>query len=282
MLMKRVWGHVLAGVAVLGLGSAAVFACVHNDSSVFIQDVLAPQQVSNGQGCSYTSATSQAVMSSGILDVLFRDHYDPTYLVGNQLVAEANSAQLMTETSTFNVQGAVVRLTDSAGNSVGTGSFTRLAAGTIYPASGSSPSYAPITVTSVIDAQSVADLQNPAKNATAAMTIAGGGLARVVTYVRFFGKTLGGRYVESNEFEFPVDVCSGCLIQFTPQDINPCYKAPNCIGNAAAGTSSAQQSVPCVFGQDLAIDCLQCQAYPACHGAYATAPPVMMDACAPL
>jgi hypothetical protein len=271
--MKRVWGHVLAGVSLLAGGSAAVFACVHNDSSIFIQDVLAPQEVSNGQACSFSAATTQAVLSSGVLDLVFTNHYDPTYLVGNQLVAEANSAQLMTETSTVTIQGAVVRLTDSQGNAFPNTPYTRLAAGTIYPANGGTPSYAPITVTSVIDSKVAAAVQSGNT-----MLLGQRGYVRVITYVRFFGNTLGGRYVESDEFEFPVDVCQGCLISYTPQDINPCFAAPNCLGNAAAGTSSAQSSVPCVVGQDLSIDCIQCQSYPECRGAYATMPLPALDA----
>jgi hypothetical protein len=273
MLMKRVWGHVLAGVALLGIGSAAAFACVHNDSSIFVQDVLAAPQVTSGQGCGFTAATTQPVISSGRLDVGLRSHYDPTYLVGNQLIAEANSSQLMTETSTVTIQGAVVRLTDAQGNKIGTGNFTRLAAGTIYPATGGVPSYASIEVTSVIDT----DTAVAVTNANTAL-LAAGGAVRVVTYVRFFGNTLGGRYVESDEFEFPVDICSGCLIAFTPQDINPCFPSPNCLGNPAAGTSSSQSTIPCRVGQDFSIDCIQCQSNPLCLGYYANMPLPAADA----
>jgi hypothetical protein len=275
MLMKRVWGHVLAGIGVLGIGSGAVFACVHNDSSIFIQNVLAPQLVSSGQACTYTSATTQPYLPSGTLDVLFRDHYDAVYLVGNQLVAEANSSQLMTETSTVTIQGGIVRLTDSSGNALGTGTFTRLTSGTIYPAAGGVPSYTAIGLTSVIDAATVMALKN---NAQTGALIAGGGSVRVVTYVRFFGNTLGGRYIESDEFEFPVDVCSGCLITFSEADVNPCYKTPNCLGNPAAGTSSAN-TAPCNVGQDQGIDCAQCQAVPQCRGAYPNGPPAPDAGC---
>jgi hypothetical protein len=264
MLMKRVWGHVLAGMAVLGVGSAAAFACVHNDSSIFIQNVLAGQQVSGGAGCSYTSATTQPFIPFGVLDVLLRNSYDPTYLVGNQLVAEANSSQLMTETSTVTIQGATVRLTDSQGNKVGTGSFTSLTSGTIYPATGGVPSYTPIAVPSVIDSATVAAIVQ-ANAAQLAMN----GYVRVITYVRVFGNTLGGRYVESGEFEFPVDICQGCLIAFTQADNNPCYLQPNCLGNPASTTMSAN-TVPCNPGMDIAIDCAQCTAVnQACRGAYA-------------
>jgi hypothetical protein len=251
--MKRVWGHVLTGLSFLAAGAVAfAAACVHDDSTIFVQDVLAPQEVSANQPCVFTSSTTQAVLPSGVLDVAFRDHYDPTYLVGNQMVPEQNTQQLTTETSTVNIQGAVVRITDAAGNQLST--FTRLAGGTIYPSTGGVPGYAPITVTT-IDHDTVVNVMKSALP------------VRLVTYARFFGKTLGGRYVESNEFEFPVDVCRGCLITFSAQDINTSglYPIPNCIGS---GTASTMQSVPCVIGQDLLIDCIQCQYVPECQGAW--------------
>jgi hypothetical protein len=275
--MKRVWGHVLAGVAVLGVGSALVFACVHNDSSIFIQNVLAPQLVTPGTGCTYTSSTTQTYIPTGTYDLGLKSSYDPWYLVGNQLVAQSNSAQLMTETSTFTVQGAVVRLTDSQGNSVGTGTFTSLTSGTIYPAVGGVPSYTSIQVPSVIDSATAAAIGN-ANGAFLDM----GGHVRVITYVRFFGKTLGGKYIESNEFEFPVDVCrSGptfnCLIVFSQADNNPCYKGPNCLGNPAATMMNAN-TVPC-SGQDFPIDCAQCTATnERCRGVFAGMSNPSMDA----
>jgi hypothetical protein len=275
--MKRVWGHVLAGVSVLAGGGAAVFACVHNDSSIFIQNVLAPQQVSSGASCVYTSATTQPYISSGFLDLAFKYDYDAEYLVGNQLVAEANSSQLMTETSTVTIQGAVIRITDSAGNAIGTKTFTRLTSGTIYPANGGVPSYTSIGLTSVIDTNT-----GMAVAAANSALLAMGGRVRVVTYTRFFGNTLGGRYVESDEFEFPVDICQGCLIAFTNQDINPCFPSPNCLGNASAGTTTSQNTLPCDPGQDNVIDCIQCQSNPACRGYYANHPLPGPDAgCAP-
>ncbi len=249
--MKRVLGHVLAGLSVLTLGSVAFSACVHNDSSIFVQDVLAPQQVSNNHPCVFTATPTQTVISSGTLDVDFRSHYDPTYLVGNQLVGEANSQQLVTETSTVTLQGGIVRITDAHGNQLTW--FTRLAAATIYPATGGVPSYAPVSITT-IDTATIAGLKT-----SQAQILNNRGLIRLVTYVRFFGNTLGGRYVESDEFEFPVDVCKGCLITFSPADINPGLPIPNCAGNPSAGSTTAQQTLPCQVGQDLPIDCLQCE-----------------------
>ena len=73
--------------------------------------------------------------------------------------------------------------------------------------------------------------------------------------MRVYGYTLGGDYVESDEFEFPVDICQGCLIRFAPQDVDPAFKAPNC---AAAQGSTTSLPIPCNPGQDDTIDCSQC------------------------
>jgi hypothetical protein len=262
MLMKRVWGHVLAGLSLLAVGAVAFSACTHDDSTIFVEDVLMPQVVAAGQPCIYSTSSTQTVIWRGTLDVSFRDYYEPVYLVGNQMVPEQSTQQLMTETSTVNIQGAVVRITDAAGNQLST--YTRLAAGTIYPASGGVPSFAPIGVETIDQATIMGDPEIQAKVFNAPVP----GVVRLVTYVRFFGKTLGGRYVESNEFEFPVDVCKGCLIIFSANDVNMSglYPQPNCLGNGSGTTS--QQSLPCQPGQDIAIDCAQCLYNAACHGAY--------------
>lgn len=74
--MKRVWGHVLAGLSLLGAGGIAFAACVHNDSSIFVQDVLSTQEVANNTPCIFTNETTQTVLSSGVLDVDFKRSYD--------------------------------------------------------------------------------------------------------------------------------------------------------------------------------------------------------------
>jgi hypothetical protein len=117
-----------------------------------------------------------------------------------------------------------------------------------------------------IDHDTIAN--NPTIQAKVLNAPARSGSVRFVTYVRFFGNTLGGKYVETDEFAFPVDICKGCLIAFSPADIRPGYAAPNCLQNftASAGAMS-QSSLPCIVGQDLQIDCIQCQDVADCHGA---------------
>jgi hypothetical protein len=259
MTMKRVWAHVLAGVSLLAGAGIVMPACVHNDSSLFVQDVLQSQFVTAGQTCDFTTDPTQPAIPSGILDVALRDTYNPWFLLGNQLVSQSNSQQLQTETSIITVQGAVVKITDSAGNQLNT--FTVLGTTTVYPATGTTPGYAPISVTTIDAPTAVAATAGLAKGAT----------VRLVTYTQFFGNTLGGEAVQSDDFEFPVDLCSGCLVLFSAADDNPsmAFPQPNCnLASAAAasgtGTTSSLPS-PCTLGQDLMTDCSQCLGNAACN-----------------
>jgi hypothetical protein len=83
---------------------------------------------------------------------------------------------------------------------------------------------------------------------------------RLVTYTRFFGATLDGQSVQSDEFSFPVDVCNGCLITFTN---NPMLPIPNC----APGPNRPVPSMPCAIGEDLPTDCSACQDQSICRSA---------------
>jgi hypothetical protein len=254
---RRVGGHLLA-VAALAAGGAMVMpGCAHDDSTLFVQTVLAPQLVSAGQTCVFTSSPAQTSLSSGILDVGLRTEYDPTYLVGNQMVSQSNSQQLQTETSIITIQGAVVIITDAAGTQLAT--FTRLSSATVYPASGTTPGYAPISITTVDEATAV----------TATAGLESGATVRLVTYVQFFGKTLGGTSVQSDNFEFPVDLCVGCLVTFSATDNNPLLAQPNCAGTGASGSTTSSLPAPCVVGQDYQVDCSQCQGAAVCEGALA-------------
>lgn len=237
--MKRAWGPLLASLTLVAGGGGAFTACVHDDSTIFVHDALAPKFAQMGSVCIWTPDPMQAFIPSGVLDVALKQTYEGGFLVGNQMIPQVNSNQLQTETSFVTIQGAVVRVTDKSGNVLGK-PFTRLTAATIPPSSGGVPGFAPIFVTIVdqLALQGSSDVQ--------ALMGGQGGSVRLVTYVRFFGKTTGGQSVESNEFEFPIDVCNGCLVSN--------YQPPNCVISATS-MQSAQTQVPCIIGQDLPVDC---------------------------
>lgn len=245
--MKRVWGHVFAGVGVLaGLGAAGavVSACVHDDSTIFVSDVLAPQFVTPGMACLFTADPTQPALSEGTLDADLSPEYVAEFLVGNQMVPRGDPNQPQTETSYVTIQGAVVRIVDPQGNQLNT--YTWPTSGTIPPSSGTTPGYAPISV-AILDSATVASLG-------LTPTYAGGAIKRLVSYVRFFGASVGGQSVESDEYGFPVNVCRSCLINF--DNTNPDLPQPNCA--KASNTASTATSIPCIGGQDFPVSCTTC------------------------
>jgi hypothetical protein len=260
--MNRVLGHCLAGLAVLTGAISLTSACAHDDSSLFVQNVIFPQPQGAGTECTYTANPSQLFLSVGTLDTAFRNDYEAVFLLANQLVAvagQSNSTEVMTETNDINIQGAIVRVTDAAGNQLD--SFTSLTSGTVYASVGGTPGYAVASATAI-----------SSKALAAAGTPANGGTVTLVSYLKFFGHTLGGDYIESNEFEFPVDVCNNCLVTYSQGDISSCYAGPNCecaasmsTPGCSSTTASSAQTVPCRIGQDTTFDCSQCVGDPACR-----------------
>jgi hypothetical protein len=256
--VMRVCGGVFGAVLVAGVSAVIATACTHDDTTVFVQGVLAPQLVAPGQTCTYTNDPTQAVIASGRLDVglVNNGQGDATYvaefLVGNQLVPQGNPSAPATETSYVNIQGAVVRITDTSENPIRT--YTQLLGANIPPSVGTTPGYAAMPVT-IVDSM---------VTGMYAANFAMQGVVRVITYTRFFGKTLGGQSVESNEFEFPVDMCLGCLVSFPIGVTDPAFKPqPNCGFGASATTTTT--SVPCTIGQDAFVPCTQCTEAQVCE-----------------
>jgi hypothetical protein len=250
--MKRVCGHVLAGLTLLVGGDMMVSACVHDDSTLYIRDVLQNPLVSNGQVCMYTSDPTQTFIPSGILDMSLRSDYEAWFLVGNQTVPRGDPTAPKVETSRITVEGGIVRITDVMGNNLPGGSYTTSSATTVDPENGTNPGFAPVDLIAL-------DYGTVQKYGPAGPGVS----VRLITNVRVFGHTLGGQYVESNEFPFPVDLCRGCLISFSAQDIDPNLPFPNCAG--AATTTMSTLPVPCIPGENDAIDCSQCLDNAACN-----------------
>ena len=238
--MKRLWNRVLASTCVAGL--LAVASCAHDDSSLVVRQVMAPQGGSTGGGgCTYKSDPAQPFMTSGIVDVAFLASYRPVVLVGSQLVAQHRSDSFKTETARVSLQGATVTVSDTQGKEIA--NFSTLAAGFVDPASGSAPGYG-LTAVTLLDPKTVDALRTQ---------IPAGGTKKLVARFKVFGQTLGGQSVETNEAQFPIDVCLGCLV-FRPADAT-------CDATADLGSVAA----PCVVGQDQAIDCRLCRGNPLCN-----------------
>ncbi len=256
--MKRFWVRVVTALAAIASSGALSSACAHNDSSFFLQDILAPPQGAATSGCIFTTDPTQPFLSEPILDVeaigSFGGTYEAVFLAGNQLIPTANQLQLMTETDRIAIQGAVVVITDANYNQLTT--FTALGAGFLNPASGSTPGYGAVQFT-IVDNATINQFKQKL-----------GWLERevIITYTKAFGQTLGGDHLESNTLEVPITVCRGCLIEFdTDPTMTP---TPNCYG--LAPTTSTQAI--CFYGQDEPFDCHFCASDPYCLCGQATCP----------
>ncbi len=253
--MKRFLGHCMAGVTVLVAAATAAPACVHNDKSVFIHSVKAPPVRSGSAACLYTNDPTSAELFTGEMDLAFRTTYDAVLLVGNQMVSKSSAEQNRSETSRVLLQGATVRVTDSGGTEIS--SFTRLGSGVIEPSSGTLPSYGLITTT----------LIDPTAAKYVASTIQNGAYKRLVSYVRVFGETLGGESVETNEYQFAIDVCYRCEVAFPADSVDKALAAltghTNCLASDATVTNP-----PCLLGQDGAFSCTLCSGLPVCDPTY--------------
>ena len=253
--MKRVWGHILAGGMLLACAAGVSTACVQDNSTIFIFDVLAQQLVSPGTACTYTSDPTQAYTPAGKLDLGFIDAYSAIFLVGNQIVPQGNATTPTTETSYVQIQGAVVHITDVEGNTLA--DYTQPVGGAaIAPAQGSVPSYEAISV----------EILNPSTTEPLRSFVEAGGTRQLITYTYFYGKTLGGQSVQTGQFGFPVTVCYGCLVSYSKSDVDESASiVPNCLLAVGSATSTSLP-VPCTLGEDDSVDCSQCLGYPVCRG----------------
>jgi hypothetical protein len=248
MPMNRIRKHIAAGAALLGLAGVSLAACTHDDSTLFIRNALYPQTVMAGMGCIYTADPTQTYLFHGKLDIDFQSAYNAVLLVGNQMVAQGDPTKPATETSRIVLKGAIVEIKDTAGNTLA--KFSEAISGTVDPLSGNNPSFLPIGL-ELVDVGTVQKLLP-----TIAPTSGPRPEVEVDTFTRVFGNTLGGQYVESSEFEFPVNVCKGCLVYFSPMSSNPAFPQPNCLGSGTGG-STQTVSAPCNF-EDLPMDCSLC------------------------
>jgi hypothetical protein len=247
--MKRIWGYVFGGVVFASGAGVSLSACAHDDSTIFVHGVLAPPIVAAGSSCVYTADPTQEVISQGTLDIALLPSYQASFLLANQLVPRGDPSIPQTETSYVDIKGAIVRINDSAGNQLNT--FTRLASTVINPAQGVTPGFAPVPDITIIDSDTV-------KNKVGALNF--GDVRRLVVFTKFFGNTLGGQYVESDDYEFPVDICNGCLIGFSTADVSPACLNVNCDGNA--GTAATIPQIPCNY-EDFTVDCAACRGFSA-------------------
>ena len=164
------------------------------------------------------------------------------------MIQQGRSEAFRTETSRITLQGATVTVEDAEGNQ--RASFTTLAAGFVNPSAGTVPGYGLVSVT----------LINPALVEKLREEIPIGETKRLLARFKVFGQTLGGQSIESNESQFPINACKGCLVDFPPEADDVTTPQVDC---RVTGEATAIPQ-PCVKGQDELIDCRLCNTLDIC------------------
>jgi hypothetical protein len=255
--MKRIWSH---AVSLLGLAlatSAVVPACVENNESIFIRNVVAPSANKVNGICIYQPDPNGAGLFEGTLDVGVRDDYYAVLLVGGHLIQRGDPLSARAESNRTQLSGATSRITNPDGSTVR--EFTSFGTGFVETAASGTPGFG-VFGAPIVDAPTRDILAASLPNRTATRTI--------IANVKVFGKTLGGVDVETGEYQFPIKVCNGCLVDFTTGNDPAVQPNPNCAkaGTDTTGGGAATQNVPCNPGQDEITPCELCVGRPACNG----------------
>ena len=234
--MRLSTGPIFGSGLALALVAAGAMGCADNESSLFVRQVQAMQP----PDCVVTPDPSAMFMPYGSLDLLIGgdNGYQAALLVGNQLAQRGSTDQIRTETARVSLRGAIVRVLDTTGAEV-IPSFTVDGSGFVDPGSGNSPGFGLLGTT----------LIPPGFRETS-----GDYQGWVTVWVKVFGRTLGGKDIESNELTYPIDICDGCLVNFPSKAVE--LATGNC---THAGVT--EYTVPCIPGQDAPVPCTYCMDY---------------------
>jgi len=216
--------------------AAGLTGCVDNESSLFIEGVLSLP----ASDCLARPDSDAEFISQGVLDVYFAQGYVAAVQVGNQLTQQGNREKTRTETSRLRLEGVTGTVFDVNG---GEHAFEAIATGFAHPASGTEPGLAAMFV-NLVNTEAIAALK-----ATA-------GYGMIVVRFRVYGTTLGGKEIESGEYDYPIYVCNGCLVDYPADADDPAQAGYQCTVSADTGS----EETICYVGQDQRFPCTACAA----------------------
>ena len=235
--MKRIWGSVCSATIALA-GSALIMpACNHPDASIFIVGVVYPPAPSTSS-CMYpTASATSPLLLEGTVDVAVAGSYQELVVVGNQLLAQGDPTSDKAETSRITLNKVSVHVTTSTGQLID--DYSTQVDGFIDVGSAGTPGYGEVQA-EIIGGPAFQYLATQAK-ANPYVPIS------AVTEFYFTGTTLGDVTVTSDTFQYPVNICYGCLADFT-----------NDVGGACDTMPASAPVRPCFIGEDSPYDCSFC------------------------
>lgn len=245
----RLLGHTLFAATTIAISLMVAPACVDNDQSIFIRNVVAPP--TGGGDCTYTADATGVGLFEGRLDVALTQTYQAVVLVGNQMKQRSEDINARAESNAAHLDGAIVRVTTSNNEEIN--SFTSPASGFANAATGITPSFGLMKIT-LLDPDTVAKV-------LAKVDVCKGD-ALILANIKAFGETNGGVDLESGEFQFGIRVCDarcgGCLVDYSQFD-DPAVDGPDCNKSATTTTTTTQIESTCSpIGQDAPVSCALC------------------------
>jgi hypothetical protein len=225
--------------ALLACAAFSTVSCAENESSLFVIGVYALGQTQ----CIADPSSTAVLLASGTLDRTLRSSYNAAFLVGSHLTERGSRENLRTETSRLSIEGAHITLYSTTGEELVRPDVA--ATGLINPASGTDPGLASV----------FAQLIRPADLAAL------GPPGQAVVRIRIFGTTLGGQEIESGDYDFPIQICDGCLITYPSDSADPTAPPGQYLCSPAADTMSEETNLICHPGQDDYIPCTQCAGF---------------------
>ncbi|HYO95706.1 MAG TPA: hypothetical protein VER33_14390 [Polyangiaceae bacterium] len=228
--------------AVLGvatIGGLVLPGCEKNESIVFILGAMSLDRTE----CVARPEADAVLLEGGVLDLAITGSYRAALLVASQLTERGSRESLRTETARLNLQGAEVHLHDSGGRPLALqdNPYSTLGSGFVNPAGGTEPGFGSIFVDIIPSGVPVP-------------------LGTVTASVRVFGTTLGGQNIESNELKFPIQVCHGCLIQYSVGAIDDTLPPGEQRCDKFVAAEETEVIVGCFPGQDMPVSCSLCAA----------------------
>ncbi|MDI7268217.1 MAG: hypothetical protein QME96_09515 [Myxococcota bacterium] len=210
----------IATAVVLPLALAGA-ACQDNWQSFVIEANLQP---GDPPECAIPTDRGAAGYLGGVLDISVRYSYSACLFVSNRLVKREDYGVPRAESNMILVQGAYLRFEPDPNDPA-----PALLPDQDIPFAGSIPPQDNSTMCIPIIPSSIGGLLAPDR--------------MFVAVVQFYGVTLGGIDVLTQEFRYPVWTCAGCLAG-CPNDTNPLTPACEC------PTGNPEGDPPCRPGQD--------------------------------
>jgi hypothetical protein len=224
----------LSALGLLALGSG----CQDNWQSFFIHD---NKRIGTPPECAIPTDENAAGLLGGVLDASIASGYAAYLFVENGMISRADPGLPDAESNGILLQGAYLYYEPDPLCPAAFPSMEARFSNYLPPGGGS-------TIGIWIIPPSIGALMN------AAAAGCPGGMDVTVT-VQMFGVSQGGIDMLTQEFDYPVHICSGCLVSCPIGMSCPAGATPWGFTCDCGDTDVEQGEVPCHPGQDDMIDC---------------------------